>query len=246
MKTYKTVLILAYILFVMGIGLGVATATEDWFVNPNTVYSQGAFAVPYGVDIDCIPDGSQCLSAVYVDDLLNDYIYLYSSTDNFQTSQLRYTITKSYATRIGYMETSNERYSALPMAVKYNPDDGLYYILTDNKVYSFDLTTLTEVYSTGVTGSQGRFLGLVNGNEPYAFLTHGGGSGKDLYIVHLYNGTFIANLAFHAVAGSHTNPYGWLLSTDPPNGGTVRWRIRFNNGDTWSAGGGLPNSYMYS
>ena len=217
MKKYKSVLIITYVLLVLGLGLGVASATEDWFVNPNLVYEQSIFSTPYAISVDCVPDGSQCLAAVYAEGVTNQ-IALYSSTDDWQTPTPFpiATIPIDYSSERSLMNYWNDTPMQLPLGVKYNPSDGLYYIMTSEKVYSFDLVTLTEIYDHSdieiIGGYDSKFLGLVNNNEPQVAVLFGLSGSKCLASIWLYNGSTVRTFGnFRSSTGSLFDGYGFIL-----------------------------------
>jgi hypothetical protein len=235
MKKYKTFLILAYILFVMGIGIGVASAAEDWFANPNTVYETSVLATPYAISVDCVPDGSQCLAAVYAETTLSgNGVFLYSSTDSFQTPTPFpiEIIVKDYSGLITKMVDWDEDKIQLPLAVKYNPNDGLYYIMTDDTIYSLDLVDLDVISSSGL---RKRYVSLVNGNEPYVVQiwsdVDSGNTDDGIDIISLYNGSIVVddlvvNGAFASV--KHLDSaYGFFLASSAPAGSPYKYQYRW-------------------
>lgn len=240
---------LTYVLFALGIGLGVASATEDWFDNPNTVYSQSIFSTPYAISVDCVPDGSQCLAGIYAEGLTNQ-IAIYSSTDDFVTSNLLTTISIDYSAERSLMNHWNDTPIALPLAIKYNPDDGLYYVMTSEKVYSFDLTTLTEIYDHSdieiIGGYDSKFLGLLNGNEPKVVVLFGTSSNKNLASIWLYNGSTVRTYGSATVtSGSVFDGYGFVIEN---SGGSFKRYARWgtNGGYIIDNTGSLPTRLVYT
>jgi len=227
------------------------------FTDAHPVYTETIFAQPLGISADCVEDGSQCLAVVLANTLGGYELRMYSSTDGFETQTQMHGIAigdDRYAKIYEKMRNESDSNFMLPFGVKYNSDDGLYYIFTNEKIYTYDLTSPpveivdadSDIFNSHVpfgTPSATNFIGLVNNKDPYIVTINDYGldttyCDTNIGVYNLFNQSEVAYYDVKRVVGgghcidTYDNAYGIFLATSPSAiniSENVAWYVNSDN-----------------
>lgn len=165
------------------------------------IYSDNVYGLvglePYSPRIYCDPLVNRCLLLVYENNaLMTRGVKVIYSTNLFTdcepydtpTCDQVNTIPDDYSGEIGYRSYFN-----MPYDVVYNDDLGLFFVVSDNDIYTFNPITRTwatnrTITNTSCVGGHPEFLGILNDTTAYATCVYLSGNNEYTYRINLITG----------------------------------------------------------